>query len=161
MSGNPDFETQEFGSDVFLEELQALSVIDSEHGPIIPGPSPPKVLGLLAVGVEREENVSNLLTNREQCALHKSPRLKRGNLFAVGCDSCRRMKGSWWLSRLGLSLFLLYNTPLWPGFLLDGRLDGPGLVNRLVMPCPRLLLFLCSSSVLLVVLLLLSLNSPL
>ena len=63
------------------------------------------------------------------------------------------MKGSWWLSWLGLSLSLLNNTPLWPGFLLDGRLDGLGLVNRLVMPCPRLLLFLCSLSVLLVVVL--------
>ena len=31
---------------------------------------PPKVLGLLAVGVEREANVWSLLTNTEQCALH-------------------------------------------------------------------------------------------
>ena len=122
---------------------------------------PPQVLGLLAVGVEQEAKVSSLLTNTEQCALHKSPRLKRGNLFAVGCDPCRRMKGSWWLSWLGLSLSLLNNTPLWPGFLLDGRLDGLGLVNRLVMPCPRLLLFLCSLSVLLVVVLSLSLTTPL
>ena len=57
-----------------------------------------QVLGLLVAGVAREANVSSLLTDIERCALHKSPRLKRGNLFAEGCDPCRRLKGFWWLS---------------------------------------------------------------